>query len=241
MKLYCLALILVIISIGSGQLPECNPANNTTLNSMTASIQPPANNTSVNSAAASSQPPANITNISVKDSNVIDLDLEVFEVESTSARFGVGKKEPAKHEMYKISITNKAESRITDVNVSAMMPEDMKFESTMYYEESRGRLDITRDPIDFKKGTRTNLKWNIGILEPYETKSILLETYMKPNVNNSNVSVYVTGKLNGNEEKSKPKDAEVAICELINKFDGNPCETLSETCLAKCPDWSNPQ
>lgn len=241
MRFYCIALILIATSIAAGQLPECNPANNTTLNSTAASTQSPVNNTMLNSTAVSSQQPANNTNTSVQDSEDIGLDVNVFEVGSTSARFGVGKKEPAKQEMYKISITNKGELRITDVNVSALMPENMKFESTRYYEESRGRLDVTRNPIDFKKETKTNLTWDIGILEPDETKSILLETYIKLEVNNSNVTVEVTGKLNNIEvRKSKPV-ADVAKCERRNKFDGNPCDALSETCLAKCPDWSNPQ
>jgi uncharacterized repeat protein (TIGR01451 family) len=186
--------------------------------------------------------PEPVVNTPVQDSKVIDLNFEVMEIGRESARFGIGKKEPAKHEMYKISITNKGDSRIKDVVVSAEMQEDMKFESTRYYEDNRGRLDVTRNPIDFKNGKKTKLTWDIGMLEPEERISILLEAYIKPEANSTHITVNITGKLNGIEERASEDYAKPARCEYKNKNDGNPCDVPSETCkLAACPDWSNPE
>jgi hypothetical protein len=236
MNFYYLTLILILVSIALGQLAECNATNNTS------SI-----NDSSSMAFAQLQE-LHKTNTSAQYSDSIDLDFQVLEANgNTSARFGVGKKEAAKQEMYKISIINKNDIRIADVIVSAEMAEDMKFESTRYYEENRGRLDVTRDPPDFKKGTRTKLIWDIGALEPEEIKSILLEAYIKPGVNNTNVTVGVTGIVNADivEYVSASKDnANITECKHSNKFTGNNCDDASDTenCeRIQCPDWSIPQ
>lgn len=97
--------------------------------------------------------------------------------------------------MYNISITNEYDTRITDVSVSAQLIKGMKFESTRYYEANRGLLNVTSAPIEFKNDTETKLILDIGMLEPEETKSIILETYIKSYVTDANLTVEVTGKL----------------------------------------------
>jgi len=254
MKFYSLVLILIVTSIASGQPQEGNATTNATgINdsSLIASGQPQEENAAnaigitVSSIDSGQPQELNEMSTSAQDNDSIQLDSKVLEVNrATSARFGVGKKEAAKQEMYRISIKNEGDTRITDVIVSAEMDPDMKFESTRYEEESRGRLDVTRDPPDFKEGIKTRLTWDIGILELDETKSILLEAYMKPGANNTNLTVRVTGNaLNGIPVSEIKYRAEVANCEHINKFDGGICEDVSdaETCQTRCPDWSIPQ
>lgn len=207
MKFYCLALILILVAIASGQSLEFNATfNNSTNNlSLASSIQMPEHREANNS---------------IQDSDIIGLDFQVVEVSrDTSARFGIGKKEAAKQEMYRIAIMNEGETRISNVSVLAEMEEDMKFESTRYYEDNRGRLNVTREPLEFKTGLKTELTWDIGMLEPQEKKSILLEAYLKPGVNNTNITVSVEGY-------HPSKDQPIVI----------QCDYSKE----QCPDWSIP-
>lgn len=149
--------------------------------------------------------------------------------------------EDAKLEIYKIAITNKGDIRITDVNVFAEMDKDMNFEGTWYYEANRGRLDVTRDPCEFKKETKTYLKWNIGTLEPEEIKSIILETYIRPQANNTNITVNVTGKKvdTGFTVTACKDKAEVVECDYKDTNTGKSCDKISDTCLVDyCPPWS---
>jgi hypothetical protein len=218
MKLYCLALALIAVSIAFGQPQGLNISSTACTNNSSSmiSIQPQERPEPSASMEISSQA-AILANISIT--------CEVVEVNNnTNARFGVGKKEPAKQEMYKLTINNTGEVPISNVIVSAVMAEGMRFESTRYYEENRGRLDVMRDPIEFKKGAKTNLTWDIGIMGPEEIKSILLEAYLKPQVNNTQVSVMVRGNTqDGTKVRSSQDGAELRKCNR------------------ECPDWSMPQ
>lgn len=234
MKVYCLVLVLSMIFVVSGQPNELNDTNSTCIN--------------VSSSMASNQPQElDKTSIPVQYSDILDLDFLVLEIdEDTMARFGVGKLEAASHEMYKISITNNGDIRISNVTVFDQMDKDTNFESTRYYEENLGRLDVTRDPCDFKEETKTSLTWDIGTLEPEEIKSILLEAYIRPEVNNTNVRVHVRGEVVEDSlvsvvSASKDK-ANVTDCEYLDKITDTKCYELSDTCqVVGCPDWSIPQ
>jgi hypothetical protein len=264
MKFYCIALILVLISIASSQPQEFDVANNTSINesSSIVSTQPQEcdapNNININggSTTSSAQPQEineSSTPLSIRELlGIVDVFSDVFDLEvlvlernkDTMARFGVGKKEDAKQEMYKISIKNKGDIRIADVIVTAEMDKGMNFESTRYYEENRGKLNVTRNPIEFDEDIKTNLTWDIGILEPEELKSIILEAYIKPEVDNSSIRVNVTGEVrqrpNYLVSASKEK-AKVTKCDHKDKITGNSCEKDSENCQEICPDWSDPQ
>jgi len=207
MNFYCLTLILILVAIASGQPQECNATFNNSTNN-------------ISSASSIQMPEHREANNSIQDSDNISLDFQVVEVSrDTSARFGIGKKEAAKQEMYRIAITNEGETRILNVLVLAEMEEGMKFESTRYYEDNRGRLNVTRKPLEFKRGSKTELTWDIGMLEPQEKKSILLGAYLKPGVNNTNITVSVAVY---HPRKVQP-----------NVID---CDYSKE----QCPDWSIP-
>ena len=131
--------------------------------------------------------------VRIGDRRDIDITLEVYEINASSeANFKVGKKEPAKHDIYKISTSNVGDVTLKDVIVSARLPKGMMFENTAYFEKDRGELQVQRDPIEFDERNETKLTWNIGTFAPSERKSILLEVYLKPQVDNRAVSVKVT-------------------------------------------------
>lgn len=228
MKLYFLALLIsIVITITSAQAQECNASiaisNNDSLK--IALSQPQKSNVTTSNDSGNIQ-----MAVGQKTCNVILLKkFQVVEYDKdTLARFGVGKKEEAKQEMYNITISNNGDTRATNVSVSAVLDKGMKFESTRYYEVNRGKLGVTRDPIEFEEDTKTNLSWDISILEPEETKSIIFEVYLKPEVNNTNVSLNVTGEVGNcpiNENRKKP---EVETC-VFNKDQ------------RVCPDWSYPK
>jgi hypothetical protein len=241
MKFYCIALILILVAMASGQPEEGNATNNTVIdNSSVATEQLQEGNAKNNTVLNDTQ---DKLNQSPQESDNIYLNFQVAEIaKDTRARFGVGKKEAAKHEMYKLSITNKGDIRIENVTVFAVMIEDMKFESSRYYEDGRGRLGVEWSPCYFMNGTKTKLKWNIASLEPEEIKSILLEAYLRPNINNANITVNVTGILkNAEVTKSKPY-ANVTKCDYVDKNTGNICDNAldTENCESRCPDWSYP-
>lgn len=245
MKFCCLALFLILAISGLGQPQEVNAANKTVINedaSMTLTDLEEDNASFANMGAliASAQPQEGVCVTSA----YINLTFEVAEInQDTNARFGFGKKEPAKQEMYKISIENNGDSRIADVTVTAQLTEDTKFESTRYYEVGRGRLDVKVDPPYFKKGTRTNLSWYLGTFEPEERKSIILETYVKPKSNITDVRVNVTGIYAGNQHICAIREnATVAKCDYVNKNTGIDCgaDLGAEECEIRCPAWSIP-
>ena len=250
MKFYFLVLILILTSIASVQPQECDAAGELSDDDRRemVSSQPQKSNATDNASTngSSQMDPSQLpksdaaTNTSVNDSlqratcessgDKLKLSLRILEFDkNTSARFGVGKKEAAKQEMYNISITNEYDTRITDVSVSAQLIKGMKFESTRYYEANRGLLNVTSAPIEFKNDTETKLILDIGMLEPEETKSIILETYIKSYVTDANLTVEVTGKLGAISVSAKRCKATPDYC----KFDKDKNRS--------CPDWSYPQ
>jgi len=244
MKFCCLALFLILAISASGQPQEGNATNKTVINesaSMTLTHLEEDNASFADEGAliASAQPQEEICITSA----YINLTFEVAEInQNTNARFGFGKKEPAKQEMYKISIENNGDNRIADMIATAQLTEDTKFESARYYEDGRGRLDVKVDPPYFKKGTKTNLSWYLGTFEPEERKSILLETYAKPNNNITDVRVNVTGIYAGNRICAIRENATVAKCDYVNKNTGIECDVDlgAEECEIRCPAWCIP-
>lgn len=229
MRLYFLALLIsIVITITSAQAQECNASVAISNNDSTkiALSQPQKSNAATNSAienidtAGEELCEGNV--ILVKYFLVVEYDKD------TSARFGIGAKEKAKQEMYNISILNKGDTRVTNVTVSAVLGKGMKFESTRYYEASRGKLGVTREPIEFEKDTNTTLTWDIGMLEPEETVSIIFEAYIKPEVNNTNVALNVTGNVGTSPVCAKRGKPDVETC-IFNKDQRT------------CPDWSYPK
>lgn len=184
----------------------------------------------------------------------VDISLEVFEVdENATARFGDAKpREPAKHEMYKITISNSGNVALRDVVLSAEMAKGIKFEGSSYYEEGRGILGVTVFPERFNDNISTILIFNLNYLAPGELKSVIVEAYAKKNVENTAVSAEVKGKTPDGEELRDAQNSPTPIeCEYRVK--DNPtdyCNALQialiesgttpeeANCMMQCPDWS---
>jgi hypothetical protein len=187
--------------------------------------------------------PLNKNNIS----NIIEVFSWVLVVNNeTKARFGIGYREPAKDEIYKITVHNNGGTRFSDVTVWAEMGKDMKFEGTLYLDKSRGLLDVRRDPIEYNGSSNTSLIWNIGTMEPDEWKSILMEASLKPTAAIDAININVTGY---SPEMIKAKNAITRVipacvwrekngiqeCKAENATDD---EKITRGCVKECPDWA---
>ena len=153
-------------------------------------------------------------------------------------------KEDAKREMYKISIVNSGNIRIKDVIVTAQMDRGMKLENTRYLDVSRGLLNVTRDQCEFKEGTRTNLSLDIGSMEPKEKKEIIVEAIIKPEVDNTNLTVSVKGKADEDTIVGPCEDkAKAVYCDYKDISTGEKCYDLSvDTCqIDYCETWALPK
>jgi hypothetical protein len=178
----------------------------------------------------------------------VEVTLEVVEVNADAkARFGgsnssSAKLSEAKQAVYKITVHNSGSVPLNNVIVSSEMAKGMKFDSTRYYEENRGTLEVTRDPLEFNENVRTILAWNIGILAPEEIKSIILVAYLKPQVDEKQINVKVTGNApDSTTVRDSVNSAEIRECEFRDSNSGQPCAIPSETCKKVCPDWSEIQ
>jgi len=272
MKFYCIALMLILISIASGQSQLGNATENTTTEdtSLIASDHPQLGNATENtttedtSLIASDHPqlgnttentttedtsllsPNVETNPSVQNCSSFDLDVKVMEIDNNAyARFEItAEKEDAKREMYKISIVNSGNIRIKDITVTAQMDKGMKLENTRYLEVSRGLLNVTHIPCEFKEETITNLSWDIGSMEPKEKKEIIVEAIIKPAVNNTNLTVSVNGYVGGDTLVGLCEDkAKAVYCNYKDTSTGQTCYDLSiDTCqIDYCEPWAMPK
>jgi hypothetical protein len=178
----------------------------------------------------------------------IDITSQVFEANSnTRAVFGVGNSEPAKEEIYKITVTNNGDLPLNDVIVFALMAEGMMFKNTAYFDPTRGKLNVERDPIVFDENVKTKLIWNIGDLQPEETKSILLEAYIKCCVNNALINatnalinVTVEGYTPGNKLIPDSVDKTLPVECTARNDRGEPCTEVhiaTGLCKMVCPNW----
>jgi hypothetical protein len=174
----------------------------------------------------------------------IDVTLEVYEItNNTTARFGgissaSAPLSPAKREMYKITVHNSGSVPLSDVILSAQMSKGIKFENTRYYEADRGNPDVTIDPERFNEYIKTILTWKLNTMNPGEIKSVLLEAYVKMDVDEKDISVEVKGKASDGDELRDSQDtAEPRTCvEKDKENPDQPCSPLGE-CVWVCPDW----
>jgi hypothetical protein len=165
---------------------------------------------------------------------------------SSRTVFNIGCSEPAKEEMYKILVGNSGDTRLDDVNIYGVLDKGMKFANTAYYEAGRGKLYVKRDPIEFDEKIETKLVWEVGSLAPCEMKSILLKAYLKPEVNNTSISVRAVGSLqNGTQVEDSQIGADTRTCTRAEKAEKPgeglvaPNAPLPNTEKA-CADWIIP-
>lgn len=167
---------------------------------------------------------------------MIDVSSEVYETNSNAiATFDDTKIEPAKQEVYRINVTNIGAAPLNDVIVSINALEGMIFKNSAYYDDL-GHPKRECDKDDLCKGDSTKLIRYLGTLNSSESKSILINAYVKPKIDNRQINVKVTGGKPNGAISDLLDRAELAKCMFVD-HDGVPCGKQKEGCICKAPDW----
>jgi len=174
----------------------------------------------------------------------IDVSAYVFEINNnTQVPFYGTNSEAAKEERYKITVSNNGDVPLSNVSATAEMAKGMKYgNSVIYFDSGTGTLAPSLDPKDFDEYIKTKATWIFGTLEPNETKTILMRTYQKMNVDNTDISVKVVGIASDDVlVKDSANRAETEICEL-RSLSGGPCFDIQKKlglCKTRvCPRWT---
>ena len=186
------------------------------------------NNSSVNCSQYLNkfEPPANIT----VASQVYEIDPNAF------ASFDDKIIEPAKQEIYNVTITNSGEVALDDVIVSLSTTNGMIFKNLAYYDSSN-QLQLECNQFDLCQRASRSLIKNLGTLKSKESKSLIINAYVNPQVDNRQIGVKVTGaKPNG--AVSDIKDiAKKTECVFVDS-NGVSCAEKREGCICQRPTWA---
>lgn len=207
-----LALAAVIIFIGIAQ-SQIDEANNTTANSSL---------------------PLNI----IEQQANISIASVVYEVNPNEIiSFGDNRLETAKQEIYNITITNTGEVTLDDVLVSISAVEGMIFMNFAYYDSSDNmQVECTRP--DLCQRVSTDLIRNIGSLKSNESKSILINAYIKPQIESKQINVRAIGAKPKGTVSDVRSSAELAECIFVDS-NGMPCAEKREGCICQRPTWTD--
>lgn len=165
-----LAIMIIILSLTQSQE---DASNNSTMANFTSPIV--------------IEPPANIT----VASQVYEIDPNAF------ASFDDKIIEPAKQEIYNVTITNSGDVALDDVIVSLSATNGMIFKNLAYYDSSN-QLQLECNQFDLCQRASRSLIKNLGTLKSKESKSLIINAYVNPQVDNRQIGVKVTGtKPNG--------------------------------------------
>jgi uncharacterized repeat protein (TIGR01451 family) len=166
---------------------------------------------------------------------MIEVSSEVYEINSTTfAVFGNNSIEPAKQELYKINVTNNGNVPLSDVIVSIASADGMIFKNIAYYDNA-GNLDDECNQHDLCEWSSPELM-TVGTLNSNETKSILINAYLKPEVEKRQIEIESTG-IKPNGSVSDTQDiAELAKC-VVACNNETDCKELFGRCICKRPDW----
>jgi len=175
----------------------------------------------------------------------IDINLQVYEVNNnTTANFGKGCLEPAKLDLYNISVTNNGDVSLSNVKVIAEMNKGMMYGNSSYSDSWRGKLNFAQNPDVFNENVKTKLIWNIRDLLPRESKSIFFTAFLNRNVTDKDIFAMAQAYSPYSPENEPIMDfADIAseACE-IRSDSGGPCtqdQIKWGICTKKvCPDWT---
>jgi len=204
-----LAIMIIILSLTQSQE---DASNNSTMANFTSPIV--------------IEPPANIT----VASQVYEIDPNAF------ASFDDKIIEPAKQEIYNVTITNSGEVALDDVIVSLSTTNGMIFKNLAYYDSSN-QLQLECNQFDLCQRASRSLIKNLGTLKSKESKSLIINAYVNPQVDNRQIGVKVTGaKPNG--AVSDMKDiAKKTECVFVDS-NGVSCAEKMEGCICQRPIWA---
>ena len=99
----------------------------------------------------------------------IDIYLQVCELNnSTRADFGRRCLEPARLDLYNISVTNNGDISLNNVKVIAEMNKGMMFENSTYSDSLRGKLKVVQIPDVFDENHKDQAGMDIRDLLPWK-------------------------------------------------------------------------
>ena len=217
MRLYRLALTLILISIASGQSQVGNATESTTTGDTSA-----------------------LTNFYL-NSEVYELQ------NSTEYAFGSGgitsNIEPAGRYLYEFEVQNTGTVTMSDVTLSVEMAKGIRPIHAFYFPNTTGELDAKASP--FNEDILTTVMCNLNTMSPSQLKSIVVEAYVKKGVEKKDVSIEVKGKdPDGSELRRSLISAKEVGCEWKTRTSPPaPCdpdatdEERSRLCAAICPPW----
>lgn len=167
----------------------------------------------------------------------ISLTSEVYEIDSNAvAVFGDDRIEPAKQEIYNVTVTNSGEVILDDVIVSISAIEGIVFKNLAYYDLS-GNLKLECNQYDLCKSASTNLIRNLGTLESKKSKSLFIDAYVMPQVDYRRINVKAMGAKPNCATTAVKDIAEVAECVFVDN-NGAPCREQTEGCICQRPIWA---
>lgn len=194
--------------------------------------------------------------ISIKrgDTRNIRVSAYVFEIRANVTKtFGDRTYDDAQQERYKITVTNNGDVPLRNVSVTAEMARGMMYDRSLKYFESGTNAPLipSRVPEDFKDDEKTKVTWDLGIMQPNENITILMETYQQKGVNKNDLSVKAVGTAPDNiEVKASANSAETVSCPPSSPFGFKPDEDEGAIAIAKdlgmadlfkipsCPKWT---
>jgi len=177
----------------------------------------------------------------------IHVSAKVFEIDnSTTKAFYGSKSEGAKEERYRIDVTNNGDVLLSNVSATAEMAKGMMYEnSVLFYDPGTGNLLPDPVPPAFDEDVRTKVTWILGTMQPNETRTILMRTYQKKdmNIDNKELIVKVVGiALDRILVKDSATTAEMDGYD-IRSASGGPCtpdQIKWKICNKKVwPTWIN--
>ena len=177
-----------------------------------------------------------LKNIEIAATNIA-ITSEVYEVDSNAiASFGDNNIEPAKQEIYNVTVDNIGGMALDDVIVSISATEGIIFKNLAYYDIS-GNLQLECNNFELCKHASTNLIKNLGALNSGESRSILINAYVKPHVDTRHINVKAIGIKQDRIASAVKESSEVAECIFIDS-NGEPCKEKKEGCICQRPIWT---
>jgi hypothetical protein len=161
---------------------------------------------------------------------------------NTTHPFDTGAPQIAKEEIYNITVYNDGDVPVNGLQVMADMARGMKFVNSIYYGSSRGEAKAKLPPTEFDATKRTDVKWDIGSLQPLEARSILFRAFLMKDVDNTDINVKVNDSALGNVQvRASVNEASILKgCGYFNDVTGVKCRPTNknkEHCKFNCLDW----
>ena len=128
----------------------------------------------------------------------ITLKLENNTICNESVQFGSGIMEAAKLETFKMDIMNNGIEPIIGIESFMLIPKGIKYINSSYL--GNNILNESREPQEFDQTQNTIVKWDIGSLQAYEKKSILIRMHLKCHTREAQIEFSALGETPDHSE-----------------------------------------